>query len=131
MEEYVALERRWVSVPDMPRGVYAAGAVALDGKLLVIGGRGRGLLSAVLEYNPEDRSWKDLPSLLTARAECAAAVFGGDAVVMGGFAIIGDDEYSEYCCTSVERYNRRLQCWEAMPSLDTNRWALAAVVFQG
>jgi len=38
VEEYVAAERRWVSVPDMPRAVRWVAAVALEGKLLVIGG---------------------------------------------------------------------------------------------
>ena len=69
VEEYVALERRWVSVPDMPRAVSNAAAVALDGKLLVVGGCSNDgdTLSAVLEYDPGDGSWKELPSLLTAR----------------------------------------------------------------
>ena len=77
--EYVASEQRWVSVLDMPREVWDAAAVALDGKLLVIGGvdpdTGEAL-SAVLEYNLVDRSWKELPSLLTGRSSCAATVLG-------------------------------------------------------
>ena len=123
MEECVALEKRWVSVPDMPRSVSGAAAVALDGRLLVIGGEdsdfGGGcdddyhdFFPAVLEYNPGDRSWKELPSLLTARSYCAAPVLGGDVVVLGGLGFDGDLE-------SVERYDRRSQCWEAMPSLPT------------
>ena len=79
VEEYVASEQRWVSVLDMPREVWDAAAVALDGKLLVIGGvdpdTGEAL-SAVLEYNLVDRSWKELPSLLTGRSSCAATVLG-------------------------------------------------------
>ena len=38
VEEYLLLERRWVSVSDMPTLVFDADAVALEGKLLVIGG---------------------------------------------------------------------------------------------
>ena len=67
--------------------------------------------SKVLEYNPGDRSWKQLPSLLTARSRCAVTVLGGDVVVMGGTGLSG-----EYLA-SAERYNRRSQRWEAMPSL--------------
>ena len=89
MEEYLLLERRWVSVPDMPRVVYAANAVALEGKLLVIEGRDLrgGFLSAVHEYDLGDRRWEELPSLLTARSHCAVTVLGGDVVVMGGEGI--------------------------------------------
>ena len=88
VEEYVPLERRWVSVPDMPRSVESAAAVALEGKLLVIGGVHWDMngdivvLSAVIEYDPKDGSWKELPSMLTARYSCAVAVLGGDVVVL-------------------------------------------------
>ena len=132
VEEYVALERRWVSVPDMPIAVWGAAAVALDGKLLIIGGTDSSninVISAVLEYNPEDRSWNGLPSLLTARSKCTATVLGGDVVVMGG-CYFDDDDDAFHPLSSVERYNRRLQCWEAMPSLTDTLQDFAAVVIQ-
>ena len=125
VEEYVAVEQRWVSIPDMPRAVEDAAAVALDGKLLVIGGWNKdlGTLSATLEYDPEDGTWKELPGLLTARSWCAVTVLGGDIAVVGGF---GSNHEG---LTSAERYNRRLQCWEAMPSLtDPLRYPAAVVV---
>ena len=95
----------------------------MDGKLLVIGGEdGSGrCLSTVLQYDLGDRSWTALPSLLTARAYCAVTVLGGDVVVMGGWGV------SDVPIASVERY-RRLQCWEAMPSLTGQLYASAAVV---
>ena len=54
VEEYVAPQRRWVSVPGMPRAVYGAAAVALEGKPLGIGGINSevGVLRAILEYDP-------------------------------------------------------------------------------
>ena len=85
------------------------------------------VISAVLEYNPEDRSWNGLPSLLTARSKCTATVLGGDVVVMGGCYFEDDDFHP---LLSVERYNRRLQCWEAMPSLTDTLQDFAAVVIQ-
>ena len=125
VEEYVASEQQWVSVPDMPRAVCDAAAVALDGNLLVIGGDDpdHELLSAVLEYNLGDHSWKELPSLLTARSFCKATVLGGDVVVVGGY---GSNGYVR----SVERYNRRLQCWEVMASLTIRLGDSAAVVLR-
>ena len=106
--------------------------VALDGKLLIIGGTDSSninVISAVLEYNPEDRSWNGLPSLLTARSKCTATVLGGDVVVMGG-CYFDDDDDDFHPLSSVERYNRRLQCWEAMPSLTDTLQDFAAVVIQ-
>ena len=127
VEEYVALERRWVSVPDMPIAVEAVPAVALDGKLIVIGGRNNDTGSpnfAKLEYDPRDGSWKELPGLLAVRFFRAVTVLGGDIAVVGGHGSNG------VWITSVERYNRRLQCWEAMPSLIDGFSHSAAVVVQ-
>ena len=103
----------------MPREVTGVAAVAMDGKLLVIGAGFSS--SAVLQYDPEDRSWKELPSLLTVRYGSTVTVLGGDLVVMGG-----RDPAS--LTSLVERYNRRLQCWEAMPSLIDPLIYSAAVV---
>ena len=132
VEEYVALERRWVSVPDMPRAVEGAAAVALDGKLIVIGGINHtsGFVSrGTLEYDPGDGSWKELPGLLRARFGCAVTVLGGDIVVMGGVADF-DPFGGGSSVTSVERYNHRLQCWEAMPSMTEPLDYSAALVVQ-
>ena len=139
VDEYVAPERRWVSLPDLPRRVQHAAAVAFEGKLLVIGGVfGLNCFSAVLEYDPGDGSWKELPSLRTARYDCAATVLDGELVVLGGkrhagppigcsaviIQLVGD-------AGGVERYNRRRQCWEAIASLpaplDVGRHRFAAV----
>ena len=89
--------------------------MALGGKLLVTGRIGAfddDTLAAVLESNPVDRSWKELPSLLTARYFCPVAVLGGDAVVMGGYSGSESDVVEE-----VERYSQQSQCWEVMASL--------------
>ena len=129
VEEYVELQRRWVSVPDMPRAVDGAAAVALDGKLLVIRGRrfNHGFdfdfFSAVLGYNPGDRSWKELPRLHSPRSFCRVTVFGGDVVVIGGCDASGFVE-------EVERYNRQSQCWEAMARVPEPLFRLAATVDQ-
>ena len=117
VEEYMAAERRWVSVPDMPREVWHAAAVAFEGKLLVIGGVGAASssLSAVVEYDPRDGSWKELPSLISARHSSVVTVLEGDVVVMGGWQRTRPE--GSRLAKSVERYNRWLQCWGAMPSL--------------
>mmetsp|Transcript_118657 Transcript_118657/g.206634 ORF Transcript_118657/g.206634 Transcript_118657/m.206634 type:complete len:128 (-) Transcript_118657:279-662(-) len=124
MLEYVALERRWVDVAAMmPRALKFAAAVALEGKLLVIGGidSDNRILSAVLQYDTRSGSWEELPSMLSARACCAATVLQGEVVVLGGWR-------RRALGPSVERYNRQLQCWEAMASLTTSLHQPAAVV---
>jgi hypothetical protein len=129
VEEYQAQQQRWVSVPDMPRAVSAAAAVAFDGKLLVVGGRDSdgNTLSAVLEYDLGDGSWKELPSLLNARSRCVVIVLRGDVVVLGGSQ---GDGPSDEGLASAERYNRQSQCWEAMPSLTNPSLNLVAAVVQ-
>ena len=110
VEEYIPMQRRWVYVPDMPSAVSEPIAVAWEGKLLVIGGLitdekyDEIPISAVLQYDPEDCRWTELPSLrnLTAQYDnCSVAVLGADVWVFGYW---------------VERYNCQSQCWEAMPS---------------
>ena len=121
VEEYLALEGRWVSVPDLPIAVAEATVVALNGKLLVIGGRKS---AAVLEYNLADHRWKTLPSLLTARSRAAVTVLEGNVVVMGGYGA------SSQPLLSVERYNQWTRHWEVMPSLTNRLCNPAAVVIQ-
>ena len=123
----MASERRWVSVPDMPRAVFGAVAVALEGKLLVMGGEegDSHMHRAVAEYDPGRRSWKELPGMLQARTCSTVTVLGGDVVVMGGQIPSGDDIQDTKL---VERYNRRSQCWEAMPSLPCPLVRAAAIV---
>ena len=126
VEAYVALEQRRVSVSDIPKALRGAAALALDGKLLVIGGDNhfQGGRSAVLEYDPEHGSWKTLPSLLTARKFCNVTVLGGDVVVLGGYGP------NLAYLASVERYNRRSHRWEAMPSLTDTLTSTATMVVQ-
>ena len=60
----------------------------------------------------------------TARYGCAAVVLNGDVVVMGGVQPDGS------CISSVERYDRRRQCWEPMPSMTPKRAYFGAGVLQ-
>ena len=124
VEVYLISERRWVSVPNMPKQVCGATVVGLDGKLLVIGGVDIGgtIVSDVLEYNPAYREWKKLTRLRFARTECTVTVIGGDVVVMGG--------YNYGPISSVERYNSRLHRWEQMGSLTDRLRCSAAVVIR-
>ena len=110
-EEYIASERRWAYLPDMPRAAYDTTAVAWNGKLLVIGGRSEdaAVSRAVSEYDPVRRSWRELPPMIGGRAGCAAVVVGPGVMVMGGS---GGSGWRAFLRT-VELYDSRSGCWEA------------------
>ena len=70
-EEYIPAEQRWEYIPAMPTPLDGATAVEWEGKLLILGGRGAHSLSrAVLEYDPVQHSWRQLPSMIQPRARC-------------------------------------------------------------
>ena len=119
VEQYLPREDVWVAVPDLPIAVARATVVALDNKLLVIGGSDS---DAVLEYDPANQTWKTLPHLLEKRSEAAVTVLEGNVVVMGGYAVGGSP------LRSVERYNLSTGQWEVMPSLTNVIHNPAAVV---
>ena len=107
-------EQRWQSLPDIPLPTWGAIAVEWQGKLLLIGGYVSGGASrAVQEYDPVSRHWRQLPSLIDRQVFAAAAVFGGDVMVMGGYL----PSTAPTPLRTVERYNRQSQCWEAMPRM--------------
>ena len=58
--------------------------------------------------------------MLQARIFCAVTVLGADVVVMGGM--------TSGATKSMERYNRRSQCWKPMPSLPRPLTLAAAIV---
>ena len=111
-----------MSVPDLPIAVEDATVVALDGKLLVIGGRKS---AAVLEYNLADHNWRTLPSLLTARSGATVTVLEGNVVVMGGYGYPLNQPL-----LSAEWYNQGTRHWEVMPSLTNRLCNPGAVVIQ-
>ncbi len=60
-------------------------AVALDGEIWALGGRGPGEIHATTEiYDPVSDSWRSGPSLNAARSGFGAAVTGGSIYVAGG-----------------------------------------------
>ena len=79
---------RWSSGPDMPTPRHHAGAVAVDGKLYVLGGRSERdySLDVVERFDPRANRWEPAPSLplgVGALARCATgdrllAISGGD-----------------------------------------------------
>ena len=104
---------QWDGLPPMHKRRSKAAAVALNGKVVVIGGQGRrGIpLRSVEEYDPTCRRWRLIEPLHTARSGCAAVVVGGCIMVVGGQDFLG------IALDSVELYVPWLHEWRPMPSL--------------
>ena len=102
-------------LPPLCKPRSKAAAVALDGKVLVIGGQGprETLLRSVEEYDPATGRWRLIAPLHTARSGCAAVVVGGCVMVVGG------RDAEDRGLRSVELYVPWLDEWWQMPPLPT------------
>ena len=115
-------DSRWHERAQMPtRRAYLA-AVAVEGKILAIGGRtAEGVTAAVEMYDPIDDIWARGEDKPVPVAYVSAAVIGSDVYVPGG------------CDTSfrptsvVELYDVRSKTWRAVSPLPEPRCAYALV----
>ena len=73
----------WVTRAPMPTARSAGGAVSLDGKIYVAGGRAPGG-SAFEAYDPASDTWEKLPDLPSQRNHLAMAALNGKIIVAGG-----------------------------------------------
>lgn len=87
---------QWTPLPPMLKSRYLPGAVVVQGKLYVVGGRNREpdssksrSLSSAEVFDPLTRSWSMLPAMTLRRSGCAVAAANGRIYVFGGFG--GDD----------------------------------------
>ena len=95
------------NVEEMNEGLRNAAAVAYDGQILVIGGRGAGgdISDDVDAYDPIEDKWRSFPNLNYEREGAAAAVSGNRIYVIGG-----SDEAGQLL-TSVEFYDPQIDDW--------------------
>jgi N-acetylneuraminic acid mutarotase len=105
----------WSPGASMPVSLAFASAVALDGKLYVIGGElDNGSYSdALYVYDPDGDSWSQGATMSEARAYAGAGVAGGQIYVAGGYA--GEDVTRD----SLEIYDPVADTWRAGPDLPT------------
>ena len=75
----------WERIASMGSARSDAGAVVVDGKVMVVGGfSGRGFLSSVEVYNPSSNTWQSGPSLQAPRSGMGLAALDGAVYVAGG-----------------------------------------------
>jgi Kelch motif len=114
---------RWSREPGMPTPREHLGAAAAGGRVVVVGGRVRGLgnhLDAAEAYDPAARRWTALPPMPTARGGLAAtATADGLLVAVGGEAAATFPE--------AEALDPRTGRWRSLPPLPTPRHGLGVV----
>ena len=110
----------------MPTARAGATGVALDGRIVVVGGHTTAgeVLPTVEAFDPE-AGWTALAPLREARAFAASAVLDGRIVVIGGRGADGQP------LASVEAYDPAANAWTALPDLPSPREGLGAAVLDG
>ncbi|HEU4396237.1 MAG TPA: kelch repeat-containing protein [Actinomycetota bacterium] len=114
---------RWSTEPGLPTQREHLGAAAAGGRVVVVGGRVRGLasnLDAAEAYDPGGRRWTALPPMPTARGGLAAAATSdGLVVAVGGEAAATFPE--------AEALDPLTGRWRSLPPLPTPRHGLGVV----
>ena len=108
-------EWRTLDGPEAPRD--HTNAVAFNGELWVIGGRGSGREAHEVEiFDPLSETWRDGPPLNQARAGFAAGVIG-DRIIVAGGELIFSGASANNTLDSVEIYDPAQGVWQIAPSL--------------
>jgi hypothetical protein len=119
---------RWTVETTLPgRGRNAPAAVALDGRIFLIGGfdtTSNTPLERVDIYDPSMRAWSEATPLPSPRGGHAAAVLGGRIHVLGG----GN---SQSTLADHDAYDPDTRTWTALAALPRAEGSPAAVVHDG
>ena len=126
VEVYDPQTDSWTVTTPMLRAVTNHAAVALNGKIYVLGGEEEFLpmSDAVQEYDPATQLWTLRASMPTAREAAAAAVFQGRIFVVGGSSGGMD-------VATVEAYDPATDSWSSLAPMSEPRRDLAAEVVGG
>lgn len=127
---YDAENDSWdTTLTPMPTAREHLGATALDGRLIVVGGRwSQGNLAAAEAYDPEIDTWETLPEMPTARGGFNVTAVNGNVYAGGGEAFSGDSG-----CTfnRAEVYDAETQMWARLPDMPTPRHGLTMAGVDG
>ena len=118
----------WCEVSSMATKRFGHGAVALGGKLYIMGGTaedGFALLAQAEAYDPVADGWQPLPSMRTARHSFAAAAVAGKVYTISGF------DHSNHLRDAVEAYDPVSGAWTRVASLPVGRCYHTATALDG
>jgi hypothetical protein len=126
---YLPARQRWEILPaPMRTPRYLPAAVALQGRVWVIGGRAAGVgdLASVEVFDPATETWTAAAPLPEPRAELAAAVIGGYIHVGGGERMASDRVFDTHWV-----YDPDTDAWSAGARLPSARRGVAAAAAGG
>ena len=120
VERYDFATNAWEAVAPIAVSRAAVGVAVLDGKLYAVGGLDEDdvPLSSVERYDPALDVWEAVASMAAARSRHAVTVLDGKLYAVGGY---NDDGVTLVTLSSVERYDRALEVWEAVAPMGTAR----------
>jgi len=139
LKVYTLASDSWTLKANMPTLRTALSAVAVNGKIYVIGGVARSsgwywdlaeatadeLVSAVEVYDPETDTWTKKTDMPTARCGMGTVVVAGKIYTIGGLAANGK------IMNVVEVYDPGTDTWTQKADMPTARWNLGAVEANG
>ena len=114
----------WSRQAPMPTSRSEVAAAALDGKIYVLGGFGRGA-TANEEYDPETNTWRQRAPIPRGVDHAAAVALGGKIYLIGGF----DGRFRPV--DTVWSYAPESDIWTRRADLPAPRGALGAVAVDG
>jgi serine/threonine protein kinase/N-acetylneuraminic acid mutarotase len=120
-----ATSNTWSEGAPMPYAVTSATAVALDGKIYVVGGRTGKVVAYTQIYSPETNRWSQGAPIPFAVDGSAGAAFGNYVYIFGGGYDGG--KYSD----SVYQYNPATNVWTQKARMPIPRSAAGVAVIDG
>lgn len=122
VERFHPSDGTWECLPPLTRERCAAAAVAVGGRICVLGGCDEDgtALDTAEHFEIRVGAWHPLPPMLRPRCNFAASVVRGRVYVAGGY----DDRMRDL--DTVERFDPAVATWEALASLTIPRWGIRA-----
>ena len=117
IEVYDPAADAWENIGDAPHARFRMSAVALNGKIYVIGGSQGGLDKATLVevFDPAQNTWAEVAALNERRTEPTASAVAGKIYAIGGWR--KDDIWLK----TVEEYDPATDTWQNKTEMPTGR----------
>jgi len=121
----------WQALPALPEPREHCAAGAIDGEIIIAGGRAQGIggfQPGTWAFDPVAQTYAPRAPLLTARGGVAGSVLDGKLYIFGGE---GNAMDPSGVFPQVEAYDPVTDSWEALPDMLLPRHGLAAATFEG